>query len=134
MVPDLGGVVEQLLLIVVARAREDDLLKRFVGMRTARDHLVKRIEIFLVMLVVVIVQRVRRHMRLQRFIGVGEVGKGKGHWLHLYFDGNVGFQRIRQNRRSEERSVGKECFSTCRSQWSPSQSKKKNNINQIFIE
>src|SRR3546814_16262317 len=63
MVPDLGGVVEQLLLIVVARAREDDLLKRFVGMRTARDHLVKRLEIFLVMLVVVIVQRVSRHMR-----------------------------------------------------------------------
>src|SRR3546814_15902748 len=29
--------------------------------------------------------------------------------------------------RSEERRVGKECVSTCRSRWSPSHSKKKNN-------
>src|SRR3546814_16344050 len=28
--------------------------------------------------------------------------------------------------RSEERSVGKECVSTCRSRWSPDHSKKKN--------
>src|SRR3546814_12147040 len=32
--------------------------------------------------------------------------------------------------RSEERRVGKECFSTCRSRWSPSQSK--NNIHVIL--
>src|SRR3546814_6182030 len=30
--------------------------------------------------------------------------------------------------RSEERRVGKECVSTCRSRWSPYHSKKKNNI------
>src|SRR3546814_19411412 len=30
--------------------------------------------------------------------------------------------------RSEERRVGKECVSTCRSRWSPYPSKKKNNI------
>src|SRR3546814_17097292 len=29
--------------------------------------------------------------------------------------------------RSEERRVGKECVSTCRSRWSPDHSKKKNN-------
>src|SRR6056297_4015608 len=31
----------------------------------------------------------------------------------------------RRGRRSEERRVGKECVSTCRSRWSPEQSKKK---------
>src|SRR3546814_14092603 len=33
----------------------------------------------------------------------------------------------RKLRRSEERSVGKECVSTCRSRWSPDHSKKKQN-------
>src|SRR3546814_16658807 len=32
--------------------------------------------------------------------------------------------------RSEERSVGKECVSKCRSRWSPYHSKKKNNNNK----
>src|SRR3546814_19002902 len=31
-------------------------------------------------------------------------------------------------KRSEERRVGKECVSTCRSRWSPSHHKKQNNI------
>src|SRR3546814_11301176 len=31
--------------------------------------------------------------------------------------------------RSEERRVGKECVSTCRSRWSPYHSKKKHNMN-----
>src|SRR3546814_16437597 len=34
----------------------------------------------------------------------------------------------RQSARSEERRVGKECVSTCRSRWSPYHSKKNNNI------
>src|SRR3546814_14920357 len=33
--------------------------------------------------------------------------------------------RISQSRRSEERRVGKECVSTCRSRWSPYHEKKK---------
>src|SRR3546814_13162428 len=33
-------------------------------------------------------------------------------------------------RRSEERRVGKECVSTCRSRWSPYHEKKKRNINR----
>src|SRR3546814_11007635 len=33
--------------------------------------------------------------------------------------------------RSEERRVGKECVSTCRSRWSPYHSKKNNNKHQI---
>src|SRR3546814_12320700 len=34
--------------------------------------------------------------------------------------------------RSEERRVGKECVSTCRSRWSPDHEKKNNNINCIL--
>src|SRR3546814_18800053 len=40
--------------------------------------------------------------------------------------------RVRRRRwkRSEERRVGKECVSTCRSGWSPSHSNKKDKMNQ----
>src|SRR3546814_14258708 len=46
-------------------------------------------------------------------------------------DSPLGVVRQRVDRpdrheRSEERRVGKECVSTCRSRWSPSHSKKKN--------
>src|SRR3546814_18649023 len=34
--------------------------------------------------------------------------------------------------RSEERRVGKECVSTCRSRWSPSHYKKKNHTNKDY--
>src|SRR3546814_14442049 len=37
----------------------------------------------------------------------------------------------RRLRRSEERRVGKECVSTCRSRWSPSHYKKKNIERQV---
>src|SRR3546814_1577902 len=33
---------------------------------------------------------------------------------------HLGFGELRAKRRSEERRVGKECVSTCRSRWSPS--------------
>src|SRR3546814_19087184 len=42
-------------------------------------------------------------------------------------DGNIADNR-RDFGRSEERSVGKECVSTCRSRWSPSHYKKKDNV------
>src|SRR3546814_11253022 len=38
----------------------------------------------------------------------------------------IGLPNIRQQIRSEERRVGKECVSTCRSRWSPYHYKKKN--------
>src|SRR3546814_12253003 len=37
-------------------------------------------------------------------------------------------------RRSEERRVGKECVSTCRSRWSPNHSKKKNRKDKLFTD
>src|SRR3546814_16696236 len=39
----------------------------------------------------------------------------------------VGRNPVDGKRRSEERRVGKECVSTCRSRWSPYDSKKKTN-------
>src|SRR3546814_12950455 len=40
-------------------------------------------------------------------------------------DGDLIFGRDRSKARSEERRVGKECVSTCRSRWSPYHKKKK---------
>src|SRR3546814_16857044 len=39
---------------------------------------------------------------------------------------------LTRRRRSEERRVGKECVSTCRSRWSPYHSKKKINLYQYI--
>src|SRR3546814_16454806 len=41
----------------------------------------------------------------------------------------TGANRISKVSRSEERRVGKECVSTCKSRWSPSHSKNKSNSN-----
>src|SRR3546814_20492296 len=41
---------------------------------------------------------------------------------------------FKRNQRSEERRVGKECVSTCRSRWSPYHKKKKNIKKQLSIE
>src|SRR3546814_21043270 len=51
--------------------------------------------------------------------------RAKGVYANLEIDlGGVQLRSIR----SEERRVGKECVSTCRSRWSPYHSKKKNRI------
>src|SRR3546814_13118333 len=49
---------------------------------------------------------------------------GVFHVPALFDDGHIGVQeavahRTRKRKRSEERRVGKECVSTCRSRWSP---------------
>src|SRR3546814_13351272 len=43
----------------------------------------------------------------------------------------AGFDKDAQIMRSEERRVGKECVSTCRSRWSPYHSKKKKQTNRV---
>src|SRR3546814_17530147 len=43
-------------------------------------------------------------------------------------------QRQRQPRRSEERRVGKECVSTCKSRWSQYHSKKKQKYNRYEVK
>src|SRR3546814_17422049 len=42
-----------------------------------------------------------------------------------------GFSHQSREKRSEERRVGKECVSTCRTRWSPYHSKKKQEIKEI---
>src|SRR3546814_12369517 len=50
-------------------------------------------------------------------------------WYHIHASGLIGSPTLP---RSEERRVGKECVSTCRSRWSPSHYKKNyNKINMI---
>ena len=38
-------------------------------------------------------------------------------YAHVYMNSNLAAQRVKK--RSEERRVGKECTSWCRSRWSP---------------
>src|SRR3546814_12960356 len=61
----------------------------------------------------------------------GRLGQGGGHY-DRYFAAQSDIPRIGvgwsvPEVRSEERRVGKECVSTCRSRWSPYPSKKKKN-------
>src|SRR3546814_20991532 len=63
--------------------------------------------------------------RMERAMHVGEEAadrRAPDHQRQKYADGS---------RRSEERRVGKECVSTCRSRWSPYPYKKKNNRRYI---
>src|SRR3546814_11918666 len=52
--------------------------------------------------------------------------------LHLGKEAGVWAWRLRSlsGRRSEERRVGKECVSACRSRWSPDRAKKKRKYDQ----
>src|SRR3546814_16387261 len=69
------------------------------------------------------IEILHRHLRGGDRAFAGQVGiKARAVVEHADLDnpvGNIG------PRRSEERSVGKECVSTCRSRWSPYPSKKK---------
>src|SRR3546814_12614737 len=46
----------------------------------------------------------------------GEGGRAASNYANVTFDGYLTYTKTR----SEERRVGKECVSTCRSRWSPS--------------
>src|SRR3546814_5275729 len=61
--------------------------------------------------------------RVEREGGRLDRGKLIQIWANLAGRGGA-FERVA---RSEERRVGKECVSTCRSRWSPYHSKKKHN-------
>src|SRR3546814_2406803 len=51
---------------------------------------------------------------------LGDIGQRGGVDTHCSADVFAhGDRELRQRRRSEERRVGKECVSTCRSRWSP---------------
>src|SRR3546814_14297281 len=59
------------------------------------------------------------------FRAKAEIGLQQRRQLRFFRDAAVrGWQRNERPHRSEERSVGKECVSTCRSRWSPYHSHK----------
>src|SRR3546814_15330747 len=59
--------------------------------------------------------------RFRRGVGGGVVGKARKHHRAATIESRFG-----QGMRSEERRVGKECVSKCRSRWSTNKEKKKN--------
>src|SRR3546814_20355245 len=78
--------------------------------------------------------KVRAEMTAGTRVGVHRYTFPAGQAAHLVLDlrtslynypGKVLWSSIRLWPRSEERRVGKECVSTCRSRWSPYNSKKK---------
>ncbi len=80
MIPDLGRIVEQALVALLFR-RLDDLDQRGVGQALLRQHPIGFVDISLVMLAVMIIERFGRHVRRQGILGERKVGKGKGHVL-----------------------------------------------------
>ena len=69
----LGGVVEHLLVV----GAEDDVLE--VCVRLAVDQVVERVDVLLVVLAVVELERLGAQVRGQRVERVGERRKGEGH-------------------------------------------------------
>src|SRR3546814_19927250 len=57
---------------------------------------------------------------------------GHLYFAHTAFGARSGAARRAYRRRSEERRVGKECVSTCRSRWSPYHYKKNKQINTMY--
>src|ERR1700691_2056094 len=92
VVPGLGCVVEERRVLAVRLL--DNHLERLVRQGTVLQQIVRRIDIGLVMLVVVIFERLARHMRLEGVIGIGKRRKRES---HIYSFGTC-------ERRCEERS------------------------------
>src|SRR3546814_11577379 len=59
----------------------------------------------------------------------GHPANGPVHDIEILRDG---ITNCHAGKRSEERRVGKECVSTCRSRWSPYHSKRKHNKTQPY--
>src|SRR3546814_1848068 len=63
-----------------------------------------------------------RHFAIERLAGTAVIQQGLTTYRkvgELEHGLDLGFVRTIEHRRSEERRVGKECVSTCRSRWSP---------------
>src|SRR3546814_11533220 len=59
-------------------------------------------------------------MRFEGFTEGDKLGRGDADVIVTDgFSGNIALKTIEGTARSEERRVGKECVSTCRSRWSP---------------
>jgi hypothetical protein len=73
VVPDLGGLVELLALRL-----EDDVLQRGV-LLVRLEHAVQRVDVRLVVLAVVVLERLGRQVGLEGGRGVGQLGQGERH-------------------------------------------------------
>ena len=72
------GIVEQ-FRVAIALGRLDDLFERSVRKLPACDRGIGLVDIGLVMLAMVELQRFRRHVRRQRVLGIGKVGQRESH-------------------------------------------------------
>jgi len=77
MVVMLAGIVEHGRVLAVRGL--DDLLERLALEFRALDRVVAVGDVSQMMLVMVIFERLLRHEGLERIVGVGQIGKGKGH-------------------------------------------------------
>jgi hypothetical protein len=73
----LAGVVEEGLVLAVRAL--DDLLDAFAFQLRAFQEVVAGIDVGGVVLVVVILERLSRHVRLQGVVRIGQVGQGERH-------------------------------------------------------
>ena len=81
MVVVLAGIVEE--AGVLAERALDDLFERLAFQPGAFEQLVAVVDIGLVVLVVVIFERLARHVGRQRVVGIGQVGQLERHQVLL---------------------------------------------------
>src|SRR5258707_7237 len=91
MVVVLAGIVEERRIL--AERALDDLFEGLALEFGALQQVVAVGHIGLMMLVVMVFQRFLRHMGRERVIGIGEVGKRKGHGMMSAMMGDVGLTR-----------------------------------------
>src|SRR6185312_3302799 len=103
VVPDLTGVVEDALFLVVAGRLLDDPLQVHVLVRRAADHLVQIVDVGLVMLVVVERDRLGGNHRVEGALIVGKLWEGKrGFWIVQWHDLLLCFPGTQAKRRRGE--------------------------------
>src|SRR5258706_15076016 len=87
MIPDLGGVVENLRLRLLLRfaGGKDDFFERFFLEGSPSDQLVQLFDIGAMMMIVVELQRSGRDMRLKGVFWIRKGGQFEGHDDTLHF-------------------------------------------------
>ena len=78
VIPVLGGIVEELFVALLLGV-PDHLGQRRIGKAGLAEQLVDLVDIGLVMLAVMEIERLGRHVRGERVLDERQVGKGEGH-------------------------------------------------------
>jgi len=79
VVPQLGSIVEELVVAFLFRTLDD--LDQRSACTLRGEQLVGLVDIGLVMLAVMVIERLGRHVRRQCILGERQVGKREGHML-----------------------------------------------------